>query len=124
MNFKHKLRSFHKFMKRGRLHKVIKASGIRQNRSEHEVRVLKTYPGEHVGGPQTQVRTHSEHDSDDSWMTQMARANRVHVTIPLEDTRVELNIALTVLSIFIGAVIGIVGVGLLGLGFLKLLGLL
>ena len=54
----------------------------------------------------------------------MARANRVHVTIPLEDTRVELNIALTVLSIFIGAVIGIVGVGLLGLGFLKVLGLL
>ena len=123
MNFKHKLRSFHKFMKRGRLHKVIKASGIEQNSSEPEVRVLKTYPGEHVGGPQTQVRTHSD-DSDDSWMTQMARANRVHVTIPLEDTRVELNIALTVLSIFIGAAIGIVGVGLLGLGFLKLLGLL
>ena len=123
MNFKHKLRSFHKFMKRGRLHKVIKASGIEQNSSEPEVRVLKTYPGEHVGGPQTQVRTHSD-DSDDSWMTQMARANRVHVTIPLEDTRVELNIALTVLSIFIGAVIGIVGVGLLGLGFLKVLGLL
>ena len=119
MNFK----KFHKFMKRGSLHKVIKSSGIEQNSSEPEVRVLKTYPGEYVGGPQTEVRTHSE-DSDDSWMTQMARANRVHVTIPLEDTRVELNIALTVLSIFIGAVIGIVGVGLLGLGFLKVLGLL
>lgn len=119
MNFK----KFHKFMKRGRLHKVIKASGIKQSSSEHEVRVQKTYPGEYVGGPQTQVRTHSD-DSDESWMTQMARANRVHVTIPLEETRVELNIALTVLSIFIGAVIGIVGVGVLALGVMKLLGLL
>lgn len=120
MNFK----AFHRFMKQGRLHKVVKASGIKKNSSEHEVRVQKTYPGEYVGGPLTQVRTHSEGDSDDSWMTQMARANRVHVTIPLEDTRVELNIALTVLSIFIGATIAIVGVGLLGLGFLKVLGLL
>ena len=119
MNFK----KFHKFMKRGRLHKVIKASGIRQNSSEHEVRVQKTYPGEYVGGPQTQVRTHSD-DSDDSWMTSMARANRIHVTMPLEDTKIELNIALTVLSIFIGCTIAIVGVGLLGLGFLRLLGLL
>ena len=120
MNFK----KFHKFMKRGRLHKVIKASGIKKNGSEHEVRVQKTYPGEYVGGPNTVVRTHSEHDSDDSWMTSMARANRIHVTVPLEDTRIELNIALTVLSIFIGCSIAIVGVGLLGLGFLRLLGLL
>ena len=102
MSFK----KFHKFMKRGRLHKVVKASGLEKNSSEPEVRVLQTYPGEYVGGPRTQVRTHSD-DSDDSWMTQMARANRVHVTIPLEGTPVEFKISHLVLFCLLMLTLGI-----------------
>lgn len=101
MNFK----KFHKFMKRGRLHKVVKASGISEKSSEVEVRVQKTYPGEYVGGPRTQVRPHTD-DSDDSWMTSMARANRIHVTLPLEDTdsfiRIDHMIAISALMLTLG----------------------
>ena len=110
MSFK----KFHKFMKRGRLHKVIKASGIKKNSSEPEVRVLKTYPGEYVGGPRTQVKPHSD-DSDDSWMTQMARANRVHVTIPLEGTPVEFKISHMILF---SLLMGTIGIGLITLLFI------
>ena len=101
MSFK----KFHKFMKRGRLHKVVKASGIKQKSSEVEVRVQKTYPGEIGTCPRTEVRTHSD-DSDLSWMTSMARANRIHVTLPLEDTdsfiRIDHMIAISALMLTLG----------------------
>ena len=47
-------------------------------------------------------------DSDNAWMTDMARANRITHTIPLEDTEVIFNKGALV-SILIGAAVGIIG---------------
>ena len=47
-------------------------------------------------------------DSDNAWMTDIARANRITHTIPLEDTEVIFNKG-ALISILIGAAVGIIG---------------